>query len=115
MSDTVLYLVAVITRLLSSRYQDVFAPLVPCCCDKSGTSYYHFVDDGDRLAITCCNKTNMDSTIGCHQRVTCRRHQTCWNKFLQVCWPHQPCYKTITTCIVPDLSQLATSSMNTPC
>jgi hypothetical protein len=30
-------------RLLSSRYQDVFALLVPSCCDKSGTSCYHLV------------------------------------------------------------------------
>jgi hypothetical protein len=33
----------VVTRLLSSRYQDVFVLLVPSCCDKSGTSYYHLV------------------------------------------------------------------------
>ena len=31
----------VVTRLLSNRYQDVFALLVPSCCDKSGTSCYH--------------------------------------------------------------------------
>jgi hypothetical protein len=30
----------VVTRLLSSRYQDVFALLVPSCCDSSGTRYY---------------------------------------------------------------------------
>jgi hypothetical protein len=33
----------VVTRLLLSRYQDVFALLVPSCCDKSGTSCYHLV------------------------------------------------------------------------
>jgi hypothetical protein len=33
----------VVVRLLSSRYQDVFALLVPSCCDKSGTSSYHLV------------------------------------------------------------------------
>jgi hypothetical protein len=33
----------VVTRLLSSRYQDVFALLVPSCCDKSETSCYHLV------------------------------------------------------------------------
>jgi hypothetical protein len=27
----------------SSRYQDVFALLVPSCCDKFGTSCYHLV------------------------------------------------------------------------
>jgi hypothetical protein len=33
----------VVTRLLSSRYRVLFALLVPSCCDKSGTSCYHFV------------------------------------------------------------------------
>ena len=33
----------VVTKLLSSRYQDVFALLVLSCCDKSGTSCYHLV------------------------------------------------------------------------
>ena len=33
----------VVTRLLSNRYQDMFALLVPSCCDKSGTSCYHLV------------------------------------------------------------------------
>jgi hypothetical protein len=50
--------------LLSSRYQDAFALLVPSCCDKSGTSCYHLVDDGNRLAtiklfqqvVTSCYK-----------------------------------------------------------
>jgi hypothetical protein len=32
----------------------------------------------------------------CHQLVTCRRYQACWNNLLRVCWPHQPCYKMIT-------------------
>ena len=31
----------VVTRLLSSRSQDVFALLVPSCCDESETSCYH--------------------------------------------------------------------------
>jgi hypothetical protein len=34
----------------------------------------------------------------CHQLVTCRRYQTCWNNLLRVCWPRQPYYKMITTC-----------------
>jgi hypothetical protein len=34
----------------------------------------------------------------CHQLVTCRRYQTCWNNLLRVCWPRQPCHKMITTC-----------------
>ncbi len=33
----------VVTSLFSSRCQDVFALLVPSCCDKSGTSCYHLV------------------------------------------------------------------------
>jgi non-homologous end joining protein Ku len=33
----------VVARLLSNQYQDVFALLVPSCCDKSGTSCYHLV------------------------------------------------------------------------
>ncbi len=33
----------VATKLLSSRYQDVFALLVPSCCDKSGISCYQHV------------------------------------------------------------------------
>ena len=40
--------------------QDLFAQLVPSCCDKSGTSCYHLVikiDDGNRLATSCYNKT----------------------------------------------------------
>ena len=48
----------------------------------------------------------------CHQLVTCRRYQTRWNNLLRVCWPHQPCYKTITTC---PKQQLGTSSANTSC
>ena len=41
--------------------QDVFALLVPSCCDKSGTSCYHLVIikivDDNRLATSCYNKT----------------------------------------------------------
>ena len=51
----------VVTRLLSSRYQDVFALLVPSCCDKSGTKFLspcYKVDDGNRLATSCSNNTN---------------------------------------------------------
>jgi hypothetical protein len=33
----------VVKRLLSSRYQDMFTLFVPSCCDKSGTSCYHFI------------------------------------------------------------------------
>ena len=96
----------VATRLLSSRHQDVFALLVPSCCDKSGTSCYHLVTRlmmvtdllqvvPPRLIQTVRNKLLRDC---CHQLVTCRRYQTCWNNSLRVCWPRQPCYKMITTC-----------------
>jgi hypothetical protein len=44
--------VQVVTKLLSSRYQDVFALLVPSCCDKS--------DEGNRFATSCTNKSNTD-------------------------------------------------------
>ena len=65
MSDTVLYLVAVVTRLLSSSHR-----LFPVVVTSLGQVIITLlrVDDGDRLAITCSNKTNMDSTIACHQR-----------------------------------------------
>ena len=35
--------------MLSSRYQDVFALLVPSCCDKSGTSCHHLNVPSARL------------------------------------------------------------------
>ena len=96
----------IVTRLLSSRYQDVFALLVPSWCDKSGTNCYHLVT---RL-MTVTNLLQVVPTrliqavrnklprACCHQLVTCRQYQTCWNNLLRVCWPHQPCYKMITTC-----------------
>jgi hypothetical protein len=49
----------VVTRLLSSRYQDLFALLVPSCCDKSGTSCHHLVTRLMKVAdfaTSCCNK-----------------------------------------------------------
>jgi hypothetical protein len=56
----------------------VFALLVPSCCDKSGTNCYNLVTllqghDGDRLATSCSDKTNI---------------QTVRNKLLRACW-HQ--------------------------
>jgi hypothetical protein len=41
--DVIKTIKQVATRLLSSRYRDVFALLVPSRCDKSGTSCYHLV------------------------------------------------------------------------
>jgi hypothetical protein len=56
----------VVTRFLSSRYQDVFALLVPSCCDKSRTSCYHLVTRlmmvtdllqvRNKLLWTCCHQ-----------------------------------------------------------
>ena len=48
-------------KVVVKPIQDVFALLVPSCCDKSGTSCYqsfYKVDDGNRLATSCSNKTN---------------------------------------------------------
>jgi hypothetical protein len=81
----------VVTRLLRSRYQDVFALLVPSCCDKSGTSCYHLVTRlmtvTDLLQVIPTRLTqavrNKLLRACCHQRVTCRRYQTCWNKMLR--------------------------------
>jgi hypothetical protein len=83
-----------------------FSLLVPSCCDKSGTSCYHLVTRlmtvtdllqvvPTRLIQAVRNKLLRACS---HQLVTCRRYQTCWNNLLRVCWPHQPCYKMITTC-----------------
>jgi hypothetical protein len=95
---------------LSSRYQDVFALLVPSCCEKSGRSCYHLVTRlmtlTDLLQVVpttqiqaVCNKL---LRACCHQPVNnlshaCRRYQTCWNNVLRACWRHQPRYKMITT------------------
>jgi hypothetical protein len=95
----------VVTRLLSSRYQDVFALLVPSCCDKPGTNCYHLVTRlmtvTDLLQVV---PTRLIQAVRnkllwacCHQLVN-RQYRTCWNNLLRVCWPHQPCYKMITTC-----------------
>jgi hypothetical protein len=49
-------------RFLPSRYQDVFALLVPSCCHKFGTSTSRWpsckVIDENRPATSCPNKTN---------------------------------------------------------
>ena len=69
--------------------KDVFALLVPSCCDKSGKSQIvptRLIQAVRKKLLRAC----------CHQLVTCRRYQTCWNNLLRVCWPHQPCYKMIT-------------------
>jgi hypothetical protein len=115
----------VVTRLLSSRYQDVFALLVSSCCDKSGTSCYHIscyeVDDGNRLATSCSTKAVCNKLLRacCHQLVTCRREQTYWNNLLRVCWPHHPRYNLLNELDENNLfqtcQQLGTSNANTSC
>jgi hypothetical protein len=67
----------VVTRLLSNRYQDVFALLVPSCCAKSGTSCSHLVT---RLI------TVTDLLL---QVVPKRLKQAVRNKLLRACC-HQP-------------------------
>ncbi len=53
----------------------MFALPVASCCAKSGTSCYHKVYDGNRLAASCSNKTNTESVrnkllrVACHQLV----------------------------------------------
>jgi hypothetical protein len=64
----------VVTRLLSSRYQDVFALLVPSCCDKSGTSCYHLV-------------TRLMTVTDSQQVVPTRLIQAVRNKLLRACCP----------------------------
>jgi hypothetical protein len=62
----------VVARLLPSRYQDVFALLVPSCCDKSGTSYYHLV-------------TRLMTVTDLLQVVSTRLIQAVRNKLLRAC------------------------------
>jgi hypothetical protein len=62
----------VVTKLLSSRYRDVFALLVPSCCDKSGTSCYHLV-------------TRLMTVTDLLQVVPTRLIQAVRNKLLRAC------------------------------
>ena len=66
----------VVTRLLLSRYQDVFALLVSSCCDKSKTSCCHLVARlmtlTDLLQVGS-NKTNTDCLYQVVQTVCIRR------------------------------------------
>jgi hypothetical protein len=93
----------VVTRLLLSRYQDVFALLVPSCCvwNKLLSSCYK-VDDGNRLATSCSSLfvTSYYELVVINLSTPCYV-QTISDSLEQVCWPHQPCYKMIddvTTC-----------------
>jgi hypothetical protein len=114
------------SKVLSSRYQDVFALLVPpSCCDKSGTSCYHLVTRlmtvtdllqvvPTRLIQAVRNKLLRTC---CHQLLTWREYQTCWDNLLRVCWPHQSRYKMITSLeqVFQTCQQVETSGANTSC
>jgi hypothetical protein len=66
------------------------------------------VDDGNRLATSCCKKTkyrlfhNTSLRVCCHQLVNnllpADDIRLVGTTLLRACWPHQPCYKMITTC-----------------
>jgi hypothetical protein len=64
-----------IVTTLSSRFQDVFALLVPSCCVKSGTSCYRLV-------------TRLMTATDLLQVVPTRLIQAVRNKLLRACW-HQ--------------------------
>jgi hypothetical protein len=85
----------VVTRLLSSPYQDVrmfirmFWMTITDLLQVIPTRLTQAVATSLIVAI------NLLTTCYC----TCRLYQTCWNDLLRICWPHQPaCYKVITTC-----------------
>ena len=50
----------------ANRYQDVFALLVPSCCENKLLSPCYKVDDGNIFATSCSNKTIIS---GCYQLV----------------------------------------------
>ena len=67
----------VVTRLLSSRYQDMFPLFVLSCCDKSGTSCYHLftrlMHDRNRLAISCPITRLIQAVLNKLLRACCRQ------------------------------------------
>ena len=89
----------VVTRLLSRQYQDVFALLVPSCCDKSGTSCYHLV-------------TRLMTVINLLQVVPTRLVQGVRNKLLRACC-HQPANNLLRADLLEQLvaSLLASSTL----
>jgi hypothetical protein len=96
------------SRLLWNWYQDVFALLVPSCCDKSGTSCYHLV-------------TRLMTVTDLLQVLQTRLIQAVRNKLLRACC-HQLVNNLLraddirlvgTTCC--ESQQLGTSSANTSC
>jgi glutathione peroxidase-family protein len=95
---------------LSSRYQDVFALLVPGCCDKSGTSCYHLV-------------TRLMTVTDLLQVVPTRLIHAVRNKLLRIACCHQLVNNLLraddgrlvgtTCCEFLTCQQLGTSSANT--
>jgi hypothetical protein len=85
----------------------VFALLVPSFCGKSGTSCYK-VDDGNRLATSCFNKTKKWCLIvtSCYELVVINSLTTCYvqtisdllEQLATSLLAYQYCYKMITTC-----------------
>ncbi len=122
----------VVTRLSSSRHRDVFALLVPSCCDKSGTSCYHLVTrlmtvtDMPQVVPTILIQAVRNELLRacCHQLV---------NNLLRVdvqlygisdflehdlsrdCWSHQPCSVQDDSNLFQTCQQLGTSGANTSC
>ena len=84
----------VATRLLSSRYQDVFALLVPSCCDKSGTSCYHLL-------------TRLMMVTDSLQVVPTRLIQAVRNKLLRAC-----CHQLVNNLLRADDIRLAADWAN---
>jgi hypothetical protein len=103
----------VVTLLLSSRYQDVFALLVRSSCDKPETRCYHLVTrlmTPTELVTSCSNKTNTRLfvtvaipawSVVINLLTTCYTWRgirlvgtTCCESVVRC----RPCYKMITTC-----------------
>jgi hypothetical protein len=96
-------------KLLSSRYQDVFAMLFPSCCDKSGTSCYHLV-------------TRLMTVTDLLQVVPTRLIQAVRNKLLRACCHQLVASLLASSTLLQDdnnlfqtFQQLGTSSANTAC
>ena len=110
---------------LSNEWKRVFTGCARTACshtavlNNSGTYYLvtKLITMIDLLQVVPRRLTQAACKRSCYELVainlltTCyvqTRYQTCGNNLLPVCWPHQPCYKMITTC-----SRLITSSANT--
>jgi hypothetical protein len=120
----------VVTRLLSSRYQDVFALFVPSCCDKFGTSCHHLVTRlmtvtdflqvvptrliqavRNKLLRVCCHRLVNNMLRADDIRLVGTLRTCCGS----VCLINVPCYKMITTCSRLVNNCMGTSSAITSC